>query len=127
MSRIVKLTQQYQMTVITAIHQPSSQVFGLFNNLCLLSLGKTLYFGPTFAANQFFVANGFPCPELQSPADHYLMTINSDFDEDTDIGNDPNEVIHLLAEAYKSSEVYMDTQREIATLCTQVTRCVFFI
>ncbi|KAJ0744000.1 putative ABC transporter, P-loop containing nucleoside triphosphate hydrolase [Helianthus annuus] len=119
MSRIVKLTQQYQMTVITAIHQPSSQVFGLFNNLCLLSLGKTLYFGPTFAANQFFVANGFPCPELQSPADHYLMTINSDFDEDTDIGNDPNEVIHLLAEAYKSSEVYMDTQREIATLCTQ--------
>ncbi|MFS7979321.1 putative ABC transporter, P-loop containing nucleoside triphosphate hydrolase [Helianthus anomalus] len=119
MSRIAKLTQQYQMTVITAIHQPSSQVFGLFNNLCLLSLGKTLYFGPTFAANQFFVAIGFPCPELQSPADHYLMTINSDFDEDTDIGNDPNEVIHLLAEAYKSSEVYMDTQREIATLCTQ--------
>ena len=51
MNRIVKLTLQYRMTVLAAIHQPSSQVFGLFNNLCLLSLGKTIYFGPTFAAN----------------------------------------------------------------------------
>ncbi|KAD2106515.1 hypothetical protein E3N88_41824 [Mikania micrantha] len=117
MSRIVKLSRQYQMTVVTAIHQPSSQVFGLFNNLCLLSLGKTLYFGPTFAANQFFAVNGFPCPDLQSPADHYLMTINTDFDEDTENGNVPDEVIHVLAEAYKSSKVYMETQREIVTLC----------
>ncbi|KAL8234627.1 hypothetical protein R6Q59_020727 [Mikania micrantha] len=119
MSRIVKLSRQYQMTVVTAIHQPSSQVFGLFNNLCLLSLGKTLYFGPTFAANQFFAVNGFPCPDLQSPADHYLMTINTDFDEDTENGNVPDEVIHVLAEAYKSSKVYMETQREIATLCAE--------
>lgn len=52
MNQIVKLTHEYQMTVLTAIHQPSSQVFGLFNNLCLLSLGKAVYFGPTFAANQ---------------------------------------------------------------------------
>ncbi|KAI3774612.1 hypothetical protein L1987_49171 [Smallanthus sonchifolius] len=119
MSRIVKLTQQYQMTVVTAIHQPSSQVFGLFNNLCLLSLGKTLYFGPTFAANQFFAVNGFPCPDLQSPADHYLMTINTDFDEDTDIANVPEEVIEVLAEAYKSSEVCMEIQKEIDTLCAK--------
>lgn len=52
MNQIVKLTQQYGMTVLAAIHQPSSQVFGLLNSLCLLSLGKTIYFGPTFAANQ---------------------------------------------------------------------------
>ncbi|KAK1430354.1 hypothetical protein QVD17_13027 [Tagetes erecta] len=55
MSRIAKLTQQYKMTVVTAIHQPSSQVFGLFNNLCLLSLGKTLYFGPTLTANKVII------------------------------------------------------------------------
>nr|GFB34449.1 ABC transporter G family member 11-like [Tanacetum cinerariifolium] len=52
MDRIVKLTRQYGMTVLATIHQPSSQVFGLFNNLCLLSLGKLIYFGPTFRANQ---------------------------------------------------------------------------
>ncbi|KVH93418.1 ABC transporter, conserved site-containing protein [Cynara cardunculus var. scolymus] len=81
MNQIVKLTQQYKMTVLAAIHQPSTRVFGLFNNLCLLSLGKTIYFGPTFAASQFFAVNGLPCPDQESPADHYLMTINTDFDE----------------------------------------------
>ncbi|KAI3712356.1 hypothetical protein L1987_70909 [Smallanthus sonchifolius] len=120
MSQIVKLTQQYGMTVLAAIHQPSSHVFGLFNNLCLISSGKTIYFGPTFAANQFFAANGFPCPDLQSPADHFLITINTDFEEDHVSGNLAVEkVIDVLSESYKSSEIYKDIKREIADICGQ--------
>lgn len=52
MSRIVKLARQYQMTLIASIHQPSSEVFELFHNLCLLSVGRTVFFGPIFAAKQ---------------------------------------------------------------------------
>ena len=52
MSRIVKLAQQDGMTVIASIHQPSSEVFDLFHNLCLLSLGRTVYFGSRLEANQ---------------------------------------------------------------------------
>ncbi|CAI9285292.1 unnamed protein product [Lactuca saligna] len=118
MNQIVKLTRQYQMTVLAAIHQPSSQLFGLFNNLCLLSMGKTIYSGPTFAANKFFAVNGFPCPDLQNPADHYLMTINVDFDEGTVSGEVPDEhIINALAESYKSSEMYMEVKSEIFTIC----------
>ncbi|KAI7744207.1 hypothetical protein M8C21_019454 [Ambrosia artemisiifolia] len=117
MDRIVKLTRQYGMTVLAAIHQPSSHVFGLFNNLCLLSLGKMIYFGPTFAANQFFAANGFPCPDQQNPADHFLITINTDFDEDHASGHLAVEkVVNGLSESYKSSEIYMDVKREIAAI-----------
>ncbi|CAH1426174.1 unnamed protein product [Lactuca virosa] len=120
MNQIAKLTRQYNMTVLAAIHQPSSQVFGLFDNLCLLSSGKTIYFGPTFSANQFFVVNGFPCPSLQSPAEHYLRTINTDFHEDLDSGKTGDEnVIDLLSEAYKSSEIYIEVQHEIAAICGQ--------
>ncbi|MFS7995936.1 putative ABC-type xenobiotic transporter [Helianthus anomalus] len=120
MDRIVKLTQQYGMTVLAAIHQPSSHVFGLFNNLCLLSLGKMIYFGPTFAANQFFAANGFPCPDLQNPADHFLITINTDFDEDHDSGHlTVEKVVDVLSESYKSSDIYMDVKSEIAAACGQ--------
>ncbi|PKA55374.1 ABC transporter G family member 15 [Apostasia shenzhenica] len=34
-----------QKTVIASIHQPSSEVFTLFDDLCLLSGGETVYFG----------------------------------------------------------------------------------
>ena len=30
---------------------------------------------------QFFSSNGFPCPTLQNPPDHFLKTINKDFEE----------------------------------------------
>jgi ABC-type multidrug transport system ATPase subunit len=54
MSRIASLDQRDGVgrTVIASIHQPSSEVFQLFHNLCLLSSGKTVYFGPASAANE---------------------------------------------------------------------------
>lgn len=52
MSQIVKLARQYEMTVLVSIHQPSSEVFALFHNLCLLSLGRVIYFGPSDLSNQ---------------------------------------------------------------------------
>jgi len=39
-------------TVISSIHQPSSEVFALFDNLFLLSGGQTVYFGPAQKATQ---------------------------------------------------------------------------
>ncbi|KAJ9552819.1 hypothetical protein OSB04_016864 [Centaurea solstitialis] len=57
-------------TVIASIHQPSSEVFELFDRLYLLSGGKT-----------FFAHAGFPCPTLRNPSDHFLRCINSDFDK----------------------------------------------
>ncbi|CAL5358383.1 unnamed protein product [Camellia sinensis] len=122
MSRIVKLAKQDRMTVIAFIHQPSSEVFGLFHNLCLLSLGQTIYFGSPCAANQVFAMNGFPCPMLQNPADHYLRKINTDFDEDIEQGDDAGkmtteEVIDVLAESYKSSDICKQIYRQVAEIC----------
>lgn len=37
-------------TIIASIHQPSSEVFELFDNLTLLSSGKLVYFGEASAA-----------------------------------------------------------------------------
>ncbi|KAL9296206.1 hypothetical protein ACSQ67_022102 [Phaseolus vulgaris] len=39
-------------TVISSIHQPSSEVFALFDHLFLLSGGQTVYFGPAQKATQ---------------------------------------------------------------------------
>ncbi|RAL43105.1 hypothetical protein DM860_009887 [Cuscuta australis] len=67
-------------TVISSIHQPSSEVFALFDDLYLLSGGETVYFGEAKNAVQFFAEAGFPCPSRRNPSDHFLRCINSDFD-----------------------------------------------
>ncbi|GLT51027.1 hypothetical protein SLA2020_244740 [Shorea laevis] len=67
-------------TVISSIHQPSSEVFALFNDLFLLSGGETVYFGEAKMAVEFFAEAGFPCPKRRNPSDHFLRCINSDFD-----------------------------------------------
>ncbi|KAI8020011.1 ABC transporter G family member 11 [Camellia lanceoleosa] len=68
-------------TVIASIHQPSSEVFELFDRLYLLSGGKTVYFGQASEAYEFFAQACFPCPALRNPSDHFLRCINSDFDK----------------------------------------------
>lgn len=68
-------------TVIASIHQPSSEVFELFDRLFLLSGGRTVYFGQVSEAYEFFAQAGFPCPSLRNPSDHFLRCINSDFDK----------------------------------------------
>ncbi|XLR18694.1 hypothetical protein S83_046606, partial [Arachis hypogaea] len=68
-------------TMIASIHQPSSEVFKLFDQLYLLSGGKTVYFGHASAAYEFFAQAEFPCPALRNPSDHFLRCINSDFDK----------------------------------------------
>ncbi|XAR60361.1 Xenobiotic-transporting ATPase [Bertholletia excelsa] len=70
-------------TVISSIHQPSSEVFTLFDDLSLISAGETVYFGETKYAVQFFNEVGFPCPRRRNPSDHFLRCINSAFDNVT--------------------------------------------
>ncbi|GMH12514.1 hypothetical protein Nepgr_014355 [Nepenthes gracilis] len=67
-------------TLIFTIYQSSTEVFGLFDRICLLSHGNTLFFGETLACLQHFSNAGFPCPIMQSPSDHFLRAINTDFD-----------------------------------------------
>lgn len=52
MNKIVQLAKQDGRTIVASIHQPSSEVFQLFHNLCLLSSGRIVYFGNISNANE---------------------------------------------------------------------------
>nr|GMD04792.1 ABC transporter G family member 11-like [Ipomoea batatas] len=125
MSRIMRFTRQHGMTVVASLHQPTSEVFKLLNNLCLLSLGRTVYFGPSFAARQFFRVNGLECPTFQNPADHYLRIINTDFDDYEDIEQGGGgkmtgeEVIDELVKSYNSSATYKQVQKQVAEMMSK--------
>ncbi|KAJ4758816.1 ABC transporter G family member 2 [Rhynchospora pubera] len=119
MSRIAKLARREGMTVVAAIHQPSSEVFDLFHGLCLLAYGKTVYFGAAKDTSEFFASNGFPCPPLRNPSDHFLRTINKDFDKE---GNaearttNAAQAIQHLVNSYKSSSHAQKVLQEIAEI-----------
>ncbi|XP_004289302.1 PREDICTED: ABC transporter G family member 11-like [Fragaria vesca subsp. vesca] len=123
MSRIIKLAHHDGMTIVASIHQPSSEVFELFQNLCLLSSGRIVYFGPASQAEEFFASNGFPCPTLRNPSDHYLRTINKDFDTDIEQGlggkTRTEEAIDILINSYKSSSTFKQLHDQVAKICQQ--------
>ncbi|KAK2383521.1 ABC transporter G family member [Trifolium repens] len=122
MSRIARLnlSDGIRRTIVVSIHQPSSEVFELFHDLCLLSSGETVYFGPAYDANQFFTANGFPCPTLHNPSDHYLRIINKDFEMDVEEGSGKGmtteEAIGILVKSYKSSKIRNRVKKEVAKI-----------
>ncbi|KVI10896.1 ABC-2 type transporter [Cynara cardunculus var. scolymus] len=134
MSRIARLDEHQGRTIIASIHQPCSEVFDLFHNLCLLSSGRTVYFGDTSSAKEvskpkkqssvllysFFAFNGFPCPSFQNPSDHFLRSINKDFDEDIEQGScgrkSSEEVIKTLIDSYRSSTTYQDVNNTVTEI-----------
>ena len=67
------------MIIVASIHQPSTSTLLLFDNVLLLSQGKTVYYGPPGASNNYFTALGYPPPQMMSPAEHMLELTNVDF------------------------------------------------
>ena len=58
--------------MISSIHQPSSQIFELFDDLMLLDEGCIAYYGPRADAVGYFAGLGFQCPQNWNPADYFL-------------------------------------------------------
>lgn len=65
-------------TVVTTIHQPRSNIFQLFDVLCLLSEGRLVYFGPASDAVAYFTALSFRCPSQFNPADYFVDLLSID-------------------------------------------------
>ncbi|SCV68407.1 BQ2448_528 [Microbotryum intermedium] len=70
---LTKGVTDVRTTVITTIHQPSSPMFNLFDQLILFgSSGRMLYCGDAHNASAYFAGRGDPVPYEWNPADHFL-------------------------------------------------------
>lgn len=64
---------QRGMTILATIHQPSSQVFNLFDKvLVLTSHGQVAYYNTPQEAPKFFSAMGIQLSKYKNPADELL-------------------------------------------------------
>lgn len=74
-----KLADAGQAILVT-IHQPSAQVFSLFDTLLLLNKGKTTYFGEigedAHVLRDYLERNGEPCPEGVNMAEHMISVVS---------------------------------------------------
>lgn len=68
-------------TVIAVIHQPSSEIFDLFDDVIFMSKGYIVYNGPVKDVVPYFADRGFQCPSDYNPAD-YVMYILQTIDMD---------------------------------------------
>ncbi|KAJ9469407.1 ABC transporter G family member 7 [Diplonema papillatum] len=67
-------------TIVCSIHQPSSEVFDLFNKVSLLRQGACVYNGPSDGMLPHFAAAGLHCQPNYNPADfamHQLQTVGN--------------------------------------------------
>jgi len=62
-------------TVVMTIHQPSLEIFQLFDKLIVMSSGKYIYNGPAQQSVQYFSSLGYRCPAAMNPADFFLRTL----------------------------------------------------
>uniref|UniRef100_A0A7S1ZEK8 ABC transporter domain-containing protein n=2 Tax=Ditylum brightwellii TaxID=49249 RepID=A0A7S1ZEK8_9STRA len=65
--------------VVLTIHQPSSYIWNLIDNIVLLTKSRLVYQGPRKEIETFFESTGYPTPDHYNPADHYVTAVNDEF------------------------------------------------
>lgn len=71
-------------TVISTIHQPSSELFCEFDRLMLMVDGRCIYQGIAQEAYDHFEAQGYKCPQLMNASEFYLDMMSITEAEDLD-------------------------------------------
>ncbi|XP_049848215.1 uncharacterized protein LOC126313302 [Schistocerca gregaria] len=62
-------------TVITTIHQPSIEIFELFDKLLLMLDGNVIYSGPASKLHDYLASIRINCPPTRNPADYAMELI----------------------------------------------------
>ncbi|KAL8828813.1 MAG: hypothetical protein Q9191_002370 [Dirinaria sp. TL-2023a] len=70
--RTLKMLASKGRTIIITIHQPRSEIWGLFDNIILLSGGSPLYSGPANECLGLFARQGYELPAFVNPAEFLI-------------------------------------------------------
>ena len=87
----------------------------MFDDLCLMSDGRIVYFGPADEAVKYFYGLGFQCPTFSNPSDYIFMNILNN-DKHTSPNSDKESVEQRIARiisTWEGSERATDMKREI--------------
>lgn len=122
-----QLANRQGRTVVATIHQPSSEIFHLFDDLLILASGQVMYYGVASEAVDYFARLGYHCPQYTNPSDYIFMRIlkdvddndNDDAEQQAENGNNPEESsedrINRLLEHWRSSPEHGRTMQTVSS------------
>jgi len=87
-------------TVVTVIHQPSQEIFSMFDDLILISEGRLMYYGEIKKVKTHFGDIGYKCENEIGTAEHILNCIS----RTNDTPESDNRLDHLANEALKQTK-----------------------
>ncbi|CAH0555331.1 unnamed protein product [Brassicogethes aeneus] len=73
--QVLKSMAQSGKTVICTIHQPSSELYAMFDKLLLMAEGRVAFLGTPEQADFFFAELEAPCPNNYNPADYFIQLL----------------------------------------------------
>ena len=102
--QVVKMMKAFAAsgrTVLSTIHQPSSETYSLFNKLLLMWNGRTVYYGSREGAVTYFSQFGskYTCPQYTNPADFFIKMLA------VGPGDDRYEEVLNIAKVWETSEL----------------------
>lgn len=73
-----ELAAKRNTAILCTIHQPSSALFAMFDQVLLLSEGRVAFFGDPEDAIEFFGENGYKCPINYNPAEYLISVLSTE-------------------------------------------------
>lgn len=74
-------------TIISTIHQPSTDIFEQFDMLMLMALGKIVYYNKAELSVDYFAGINYPCPDQTNPADYFMSILSIEGHDEEDFEN----------------------------------------
>eukprot|EP00457_Paulinella_chromatophora_P001032 gb/GEZN01001034.1/.p1 GENE.gb/GEZN01001034.1/~~gb/GEZN01001034.1/.p1 ORF type:complete len:661 (+),score=82.30 gb/GEZN01001034.1/:29-2011(+) len=108
--------------VLCTVHQPSSEIFQLFDWVILLKAGRIVFSGPTTECSEFFSERGFACPAQYNLADHIMFTVQKLTEKE--MTERDMWMVHKELEARVRRDSFLGQEKHIvqakASSCTQL-------
>jgi ABC-type multidrug transport system ATPase subunit len=100
-------------TIITTIHQPSSESFLEFDRLLLMSDGYCVYQGEAKMSAQYFRDLKFRLPTFSNPADTYMRILAVNFPKTE---KDERKLAYFNSNYDKKLKQFVDNENKMITI-----------
>lgn len=125
-----RLAHKYGRTVVATLHQPSSEIFHMIDDLYVLHEGQLVYGGPGKQLVPYFESAGYNFTKYSNPLDVLFMSIlnsasKDEFAEETDYISAASEhhvPLQDLAEYYAKSSMFSNHTLNVVIVTKGVTK-----